>query len=91
MKKISLYVTLALTALLMGACSGDYTNWADPQAYSQENAVTIPGFKATAVASQDLATTKFRQKFYRTAIYSYRLLLLVNICFNKTTYMRISD
>ena len=57
MKKISLYVTLALTALLMGACSGDYTNWADPQAYSQENAVTIPGFKATAVASQDLATT----------------------------------
>ncbi len=57
MKKISLYVTLALTAFLMGACSGDYTNWADPQAYSQENAVTIPGFKATAVASQDLATT----------------------------------
>ncbi len=57
MKKISLYVTLALTALLMGACSGDYTNWADPQAYSQENSVTIPGFKATAVASQDLATT----------------------------------
>lgn len=56
MKKISLYVTLALAALFMGACSGDYTNWANPQSYSQEDAVTIPGFKATAVASQDLAT-----------------------------------
>lgn len=56
MKKISLYITLALTSLFFGACSSDYTDWAQPQSNSQEDAITIPGFKANAVPGQNLAT-----------------------------------
>ncbi len=59
MKKLSLYVFLAIAGLFLGSCGEDnsYGDWANPQAYNQEDAITIPGFKATAVADQDLATT----------------------------------
>lgn len=45
---------LALTGLFMGSCSEDYTDWANPQSNPQEDAITIPGFTATAVAAQTL-------------------------------------
>ena len=54
MKKLSLYITLALAGLFMGACSDDYTDWASPQSYEQEDAITLPGFKASAVSAIDL-------------------------------------
>lgn len=54
MKKLSLYITLALAGLFMGACSDDYTNWANPQSYAQEDAINLPGFKATATNAIDL-------------------------------------
>lgn len=56
MKKISSYVTLALAGLLVSSCGSEYEGWADPQSYGQEDAITIPGFTATAVDAQDLAT-----------------------------------
>lgn len=55
MKKLSLYLTLALAGLFMGSCSDDYTDWAQPQSNPQEDAITIPGFKATAVEAQTLS------------------------------------
>lgn len=55
MKKLSLYITLALVSLVFGACSDEYEPWGDPQAYPEEGAITIPGIKANAVATQDLA------------------------------------
>ena len=56
MKKLSLYITLALSALFMGSCSGDdYENWADPQSNPQEDAITLPGYKAEAVNPVNLA------------------------------------
>lgn len=56
MKKLSLYITLALSTLFMGSCSGDdYENWADPQSNPQEEAITLPGYKAEAVDPVNLA------------------------------------
>lgn len=54
--KLSFCAIIAMAGLFMGSCSDDFTNWAQPQTYAQEDAVTIPGFTATAVAPQDLAT-----------------------------------
>lgn len=56
MKKLSLYITLALVSLVLGACSDEYEPWGNPQTYPEENAITIPGMKANAVATQDLGT-----------------------------------
>lgn len=39
----------------MGSCSDDYTDWANPQTNPQEDAITIPGFTATAAQAIDLA------------------------------------
>ena len=39
----------------MGSCSGDYTDWANPQTNPQEDAITIPGYQASAVNAFDLA------------------------------------
>ena len=55
MKKISLYVSIALAGLFMGSCTGDYTDWANPQTNPQEDAITIPGLTATAADAIDLA------------------------------------
>ena len=56
MKKLSLYITLVIVSLVLGACSDEYEPWSNPQAYSQESSITIPGMKASAVATQDLST-----------------------------------
>ena len=54
MKKFSLYITIALASLFFGSCSDDYTDWANPQSYAQEDAINLPGFKATATNAIDL-------------------------------------
>lgn len=54
MKKLSLYIALALTGLFMGSCGEEYEDWANPQSNAQENALTIPGFTATGVKAIDL-------------------------------------
>ena len=58
MKKISLYVSIALAGLFMGSCSDDFTNWANPQTNPQEDAITIPGFTATAGQAIDFANVE---------------------------------
>ena len=57
MKKISLYITLALSSLFMGACSDEYEPWADPQSNSEE-VIKLPGYKATPAGPIDLATAE---------------------------------
>ena len=37
-------------------CTEDFKNWASPQSNSPEDAISIPGFTASAVAAQNLAT-----------------------------------
>lgn len=55
MKKISLYVLLGFITAIIASCRGnEYEDWADPQAYQQEDGVTIPGFTATASSAIDL-------------------------------------
>ena len=55
MKKLSLYISIALAGLFMGSCSEDFKDWADPQINPQEDAITIPGYQASAVSALDLA------------------------------------
>lgn len=55
MKKLSLYISIALAGLFMGSCSEDFKDWADPQTNPQEDAITIPGFTATAAQAIDFA------------------------------------
>lgn len=57
MKKLSLYISIALAGLFMGSCSEDFKDWADPQTNPQEDAITIPGFTATAAQAIDFAVT----------------------------------
>lgn len=40
----------------MGSCSEDFKDWADPQTNPQEDAITIPGFTATAAQAIDFAS-----------------------------------
>lgn len=55
MKKTLLYSLAALVGLSFASCNGDYDDWANPQHNDQENAITIPGFKATAAGDVNLA------------------------------------
>ena len=56
MEKLSLYISIALAGLFMGSCSEDFKDWADPQTNPQEDAITIPGFTATAAQAIDFAS-----------------------------------
>ena len=51
MKKLAYYVSLAITGLLMTACSEDFKDWAKQQTYGQEDAITIPGYTASAASA----------------------------------------
>ena len=55
MKNIMFLGGLLLSAMTFVACSDDYTDWADPQSNPQEEAVTLPGYKASGTSSVDLA------------------------------------
>ena len=50
-------MSIAITGLLMAACSDDYKDWKAQQTYDQEEAITIPGFSASATAV-DLNTSE---------------------------------
>ena len=57
MKK-QLYLLGLITVVLgFSSCKGDYDNWADPQSNSQESAITIPGYTATATDAVNLNNT----------------------------------
>lgn len=58
MKKLSLYISIALAGLFMGSCSEDFKDWADPQTNPQEDAVTIPGFTATGAQAINFANVE---------------------------------
>jgi hypothetical protein len=47
---------MLLMAAAFTGCTEDFKNWASPQSNSPEDAITIPGFTASAVAAQNLAT-----------------------------------
>lgn len=55
MKKTLLYSLAALVGLSFASCNGDYDDWTNPQGFGQENAITIPGFAATAAGDVNLA------------------------------------
>ena len=55
MKKLSLYITFAILSLFFGSCNDNYEDWTGSQANPQEDAITIPGYKASAVSPLDLA------------------------------------
>jgi hypothetical protein len=56
MKKHILFGGMLLIAAAFTGCTEDFKNWASPQSNGPEDAITIPGFKASAVGAQDLAT-----------------------------------
>lgn len=57
MKKILFYTLLAAVAFTTVSCDEDFNeDVASPQTWPQEEAITLPGFSATAVASVDLAS-----------------------------------
>lgn len=56
MKKTLLYGLAAFVGITLASCNGDYDDWTTPQGWGQENAITIPGFQATAASAEiDLA------------------------------------
>jgi len=57
MKKHMLFGGMLLIAAAFTGCTEDFKNWASPQSNGPEDAITIPGFKASAVGAQNLATT----------------------------------
>lgn len=68
MKKLSLYISIALAGLFMGSCSEDFKDWADPQTNPQEDAITIPGYQASAVSALDLANVAEARMFIPSAL-----------------------
>ena len=44
-----------MVGLSFASCNGDYDDWTNPQGFGQENAITIPGFTATAAGDVNLA------------------------------------
>ena len=51
MKKLSLYTLLSVLCMFMTSCDEDFEDWAEPQSWPQDEAVTIPGFTASATGS----------------------------------------
>lgn len=52
MKKLAFYMSLVVTGLLMAACSkDDFKDWADQKTYLPEDAITIPGYTASAASA----------------------------------------
>lgn len=55
MKKHILFGGMLLLAAAFTSCTEDFKDWASPQSNGPEEAISIPGFQASAVAAQDLA------------------------------------
>ena len=56
MKKHILFGGMLLIAAAFTACTEDFKNWASPQSNGPEDAITVPGFTASTVGAQNLAT-----------------------------------
>lgn len=56
MKSISKYLMSALVVLLAASCQDAENEFAGPQAYPKEDAITVPGFTASSTSAIDLAT-----------------------------------
>lgn len=54
MKKHIILSSLLLSFMALTSCDGTYDDWASPQHNDAEDAVTIPGFTATATSAIDL-------------------------------------
>ena len=55
MKKILFLGGLLVSALTFVSCDDDFADWASPQTNPQEEAVTLPGYTASATSAIDLA------------------------------------
>ena len=55
MKNISKYLAFAILGLATASCGDDYNDWANPQTNPQEDAITIPGFTASATSAINFA------------------------------------
>jgi len=64
MKKSLLYSLFALAGFAFASCNGDSDAWANPQHNGPENAITIPGFAATATGAVDLANAGEQVKLF---------------------------
>lgn len=51
MKKSFIYGLAAMASLVFASCNGDYDDWATPQQNGPEAAITLPGYTATAAAT----------------------------------------
>ena len=51
MKKLAFYMSLIVTGLLMAACNEDFKDWAEQKTYLPEDAITIPGYTASAASA----------------------------------------
>ena len=51
MKKLAFYMSLIVTGLLMAACNEDFKDWAAQKTYLPEDAITIPGYTASAASA----------------------------------------
>ena len=51
MKKLAFYMSLIVTGLLMAACNEDFKDWAIQKTYLPEDAITIPGYTASAASA----------------------------------------
>jgi hypothetical protein len=54
MKKLAFYMSLIVTGLLMAACNEDFKDWANQKTYLPEDAITIPGFTASAISAEGI-------------------------------------
>ncbi len=49
------YLGIALATLFVACDDDDYTDWAEPQSYAQQETITLPGYTAESAGSIDLA------------------------------------
>lgn len=64
MKKQLYILGLCTIVISLSACKGNYDDWADPQNNPQEDAITIPGYTATAADNINLNNTGDSVKLY---------------------------
>ena len=77
-------MSLAITGLLMAACSDDYKDWQAQQTYPQEEPITIPGFTASGIpvdlnTSEDLVKIiSFKGNLPEDTIEHVRFVPIIN-------------
>ena len=80
MKKIFQYSLAALAGLVLASCKGDYTDWASPQSYNQDDPVAAYGVTTTPssitmpVDNDDVTLFSFSSSDERVKGYNIRSL-----------------